>query len=345
MHLDHIIPWNTISKNFSVRKNDKLSWDGLVTMDFNPREKPNQKNELLYLSNALANAIEEFSATERRKYPNKFPAETTGKVFSDELLQKRLVLDEGCATNGGTYLTSQNQRLEFWIRRARAQYEHDPDTWLQPSQLMYSTNDLDLADAAKILIIENDMSAVLTLARHPLIPFRNLISLSWGHSFGINRLVEYCLHSYIYLNILAEFPKWCQKEEYRKLEAFKRLENLMTSTCDGDAQMTMHHSFYCELREPEELMHKGRTDLVPRFAPRDIFADMGRMKEYLKLCFAVLYRYDMMVKECGEETDWMSEIAFALQQLHVDLQVFCTCYTGDCELKSRRNSRETRTSA
>ncbi|KAF8942173.1 hypothetical protein BGZ52_012799, partial [Haplosporangium bisporale] len=97
--------------------------------------------------------------------------------------------------------------------------EHEPDTWYHSSKALFSSTDLDLADAIKILIIENNMSAVLTLARHPLIPVEDLNSIGWGHSFGIDHLMDYCLRSYVYLNILAEFPEWCQNENYRKLEA------------------------------------------------------------------------------------------------------------------------------
>ncbi|KAF9962577.1 hypothetical protein BGZ70_008018 [Mortierella alpina] len=293
MHLDHTLPWNTISKHFSVRENNKLSSERLVTIDLNPRNQPHQKKELLYFSNALANAIQEFSTTERKKYPNKFPAESTGKVFSDELLQRRLVLDEGRGMDGGGYLTAQNQRLEFWIQCARAKYERDPEAW--PHPISFTDNDLDLADAAKILIIENDL-------------------------FGIERLGDYCLYSYIYLNILAEFPEWCQDQKYRKLHAFQSLERWITSNCDGDAQMGMHRTFYRDRKETEEQIPNQPWPFSwSRYVPRNIFADMGRMKEYLKLCFAVIYRYDMVLRECGRETDWVREIALALRQFHVDI--------------------------
>ncbi|KAF8946756.1 hypothetical protein BGZ47_011500 [Haplosporangium gracile] len=313
MHLDHAIPWNTISKLFSVRQNDEPSWpwkgmERIFTDDLNPCKKPSQDNELLYLSNAIAHAIQEFSATERKKYPVQFPAESSGQLFSNELLQKCLASAHEYANYGVTelYLTGQNQRLEYWIRRAGAAYERELDTWYLPSKVLFSCHDLDLADAVKILIIENDMSAVLALACHPLIPLKDLDSIGWGHSFGINRLVDYCLRPYIYLNILAEFPEWCQNEKYRKLKAFQRLERLMTSSCDGDGQMPMHRSFF------------GDPNKEGQFVPRDIFADMGRMKEYLKLCFAVLYRYDMVAKEYGREPNWLIYIAEALGQLHVD---------------------------
>ncbi|KAK3811384.1 MAG: hypothetical protein JOS17DRAFT_496400 [Linnemannia elongata] len=310
MHLDHAIPWITISKIFSVRKDYKpsLSYDGKLMIfaeDLKPSKKPNQDKELLYFSNAITNVIQEFSATERKKYPVQFPAESSGQLFSDELLQKRHASDPQYASYGSTYLTEQNQRLEYWIRRAHAAYERAPDTWWHSSKTLFSSVDLDLADAAKILIIENDMSTVLTLARHPLIPLKDLDSIGWGHSFGIDHLKIYCLQSYVYLNILAEFPEWCQNENYRKLEAFQSLERLMTTTCDGDAQMPMHRSFFCDLNKEGQ------------FVPRDIFSDMERMKEYLKLCFAVLYRYDMAAKEYGKEVDWLRAIDTALRQFHV----------------------------
>ncbi|KAF9341162.1 hypothetical protein BGZ91_010648 [Linnemannia elongata] len=219
MHLDHAIPWITISKLFSVRQNDKPlpAQDGTLRFaeDLNPCNKPNQDKELLYFSNAIANVIKEFSTTERKKYPVQFPAESSGELFPDELLQKRFASNQEYAAHGDTYLTEQNQRLEYWIRRAHG--EREPDTSFNPSKAMFSCFDLDLADAVKILIIENHMSA----------------------------------------------------------------EGL--------------------------------------FVPRDIFADMGRMKEYLKLCFAVLYRYDMAAKEYGREHDWLRAIADALGQLNVNI--------------------------
>ncbi|KAG0077361.1 hypothetical protein BGZ90_007316, partial [Linnemannia elongata] len=186
-----------------------------------------------------------------------FSADSSGQLFSDELLQKYLARNPEYATCGDPYLTEQNQHV------------------------------------VKILIIENDMSAVLTLARHPLIPLDNLDSIGWGHSFGIDHLGEYCLQSYVYLNILAEFPEWCQNEKYRKLGAFQQLERRITTTCDGDGQMPMHRSFYYDLNKEGQ------------FVARDIFGDMGRMKEYLKRCFAVIYRYDMVAKEYGREVDWL----------------------------------------
>ncbi|KAG0319911.1 hypothetical protein BGZ99_004851 [Dissophora globulifera] len=276
-------------------------------MDINPCKKPSQDKELLYFANAIANVIKAFSATERKKYPVQFPAESSGQLFSDELLQKYLARNQEYAAYGDPYLTEQNQRLEYWIGRANGAHgRRRSNTSSHPSKPQFSCHDLDLADAVKILIIENDMSAVLTLARHSLIPIKDLDSIGWGHSFGIDHLVYYCLWSYVYLNILAEFPEWCQNENYRKLSAFQQLERLMTSTCDGDGQMPMHRSFYTDLNKEGQ------------FAPRDIFADMGRMKEYLKLCFAVLYRYDMAAKEYGNEVDWLKATAGALRQLHVD---------------------------
>ncbi|KAF9410141.1 hypothetical protein BGZ94_001744 [Podila epigama] len=319
MHLDHAIPWITISKLFTVSQNNRPSYSREGTQffakDLNPCNSPEQDKKLLYFSNAIANVIKEFSATERKKYPDQFPAETSGKLYSDQLLQKYNGGDNQnrFVTFGEQYLTERNQQLEYWIKRAHAAYERNPDTWYHPTKVLFSSDDLDLADAIKILIIENDMSAVLTLARHPLIPIGTLDNIHWGHSFGINRLMDYCLRSYIYLNILAEFPEWCQNEAYRKLESFQNLEALMTTDCDGDGQMPMHRSFYCDINQGGQ------------FVPRDIFADMARMKEYLKFCFAVLYRYDMVAKEYGKEVHWPLAVAYALTQFHVDILDYRYC--------------------
>ncbi|KAG0049864.1 hypothetical protein BGZ83_005331, partial [Gryganskiella cystojenkinii] len=276
---------------------------------------------LLYFSNAIINAIQEFSATERKKYPLHFPPKSTGQLYSDELLQKHLDNEEEEAIDGQKYLSEQNQRLEYWIQRAHVSYErrNQEDPWRYPSKILFTSGDLDLADVIKTLIIENDMVPVLTLVQHPLIPVKDLHLLHHGHSFGTDRLVDYCLNSYVYLNILAEFPELCQNRNYRSLKAFKGLEHLMSSTCDGDSQMPMHRSFYCDYDKDSKVQRGGNPyefQVYPPYVPRDLFSDMRRMKEYLKLCFAVLYRYDMVVKENGKKFDWLGSIAGALNQFH-----------------------------
>ncbi|KAF9985073.1 hypothetical protein BGZ75_003367 [Mortierella antarctica] len=51
----------------------------------------------------------------------------------------------------------------------------------------------------------------------------------------------------------------------------------------------------------------------------DIFGDMKRLKKYLKACFAVLYRTEMMARECGKVIPWLELVEIALSRFHVTL--------------------------
>jgi hypothetical protein len=52
---------------------------------------------------------------------------------------------------------------------------------------------------------------------------------------------------------------------------------------------------------------------VPRgFDPR---ADIPALADYLKWCFAMLYRYDMLLNECGLDSNWEREIVDVLNRI------------------------------
>jgi hypothetical protein len=42
---------------------------------------------------------------------------------------------------------------------------------------------------------------------------------------------------------------------------------------------------------------------------------MERLKQYLKLCFELLYRYDMLARECGVHINWEGAIAVTVSSL------------------------------
>ncbi|KAF9114698.1 hypothetical protein BGX27_010090 [Mortierella sp. AM989] len=307
MHQDHNIPWQTLAKNFAVRSNNDLQ-------NLYPLDKPNQGKEFEYFSKTLIRTIREFATTERQKYPDTIQMQDTGKIFSDELLDSISIEHQKPDFYCEDYLTKENQDIEYWIRSARVHHENNPD--YHYSELTYTTNDMDLASAVKYLIIKNEMSSLLMMARHPSIPLDCLFILSWGHSFGWDRLIGSALDAYVYINVLGEFPKLCQDVKYNDLECHKRLMRALTSTCDGDAQIALHRPFF--LRPQEELEEPRRGIWPNPEIFRDIFEDMGRLKVYLKSCFEALYRCEMLAKECGISIEWEEEISASLRYLNVD---------------------------
>ncbi|KAG0263820.1 hypothetical protein BG011_008020 [Mortierella polycephala] len=228
-------------------------------------------------------------------------------------------------------------RLQHWIDQAcyipspDPVYERDLADFLKKPR--YDTGNLDLADIVKILIIQNQMEPLLRMANNPKTPLFGLYCLGWGHSFGWSRLSEYALMAYIAFNVLAESPALLQptapkhgpghqsqqneqgdctkgQARYCDLPFYKRLVRHLTSSCDGDAQTVIHHDFLHEhgAHDPK------RYGLCLR---PDVFDDMHRMKEYLKICFACLYRSEMLARECGHPIEWEKEILFSMSFMNV----------------------------
>ncbi|KAB8205950.1 hypothetical protein BDV34DRAFT_96088 [Aspergillus parasiticus] len=56
---------------------------------------------------------------------------------------------------------------------------------------------------------------------------------------------------------------------------------------------------------------KGITDIhCPSWDPLSLETDVERaeMKTYLKMCFELLYRYDLLMRELGSDPGWMERI-------------------------------------
>lgn len=176
------------------------------------------------------------------------------------------------------YLDSRNQKLDFWTRSAD-----------------YNTSNGDLADVVKILIHENQMQTLLMLANHPLIPLHTLKFLSWGHEFGFHRIVETALGPYIFWNLMAVTGQLASGL-YKHLKTYQLVVRDTTMIMDFEAQQIPHWEFYG--------LESGLDD---KHAPT---VEPARLHEYLKHLFCLLYRYDMLLSECGVDPAWIREMGY-----------------------------------
>ncbi|KAE8316320.1 hypothetical protein BDV41DRAFT_573979 [Aspergillus transmontanensis] len=175
MHLDHKIPGNTISSHFGFIKEIqyKNCKDDFVIHD---RFADRQSAELKHFTKTLVS------------YPPSTALPTSGLLFDTSILPaiEQKYQREPHRTNSAVSnpLCGEFQNVNHWI-----------------SQAPYSTADGDLADAVKMLLISNEMLALLRLANHKKIPLATLDNLSWGHSFGVNHLPDVAVQAYLLLNI------------------------------------------------------------------------------------------------------------------------------------------------
>ncbi|KAJ7348247.1 hypothetical protein DFH08DRAFT_999896 [Mycena albidolilacea] len=150
---------------------------------------------------------------------------------------------------------------------------------------------VDLADVVKVLLAENQLDQLLMLAHHPSIPLVHLHRLSGGHGFGWERVID----AYIFFNVLLSKPELHADGWYKSMQSYKYM--LINST-DYDAWTFPHCKFFF-----------GVVDSGGNRESADPLADFNKLHEHLKMCFQLLYRYDMLARECGVDLDWESEVA------------------------------------
>jgi hypothetical protein len=289
MHQDHNLHWDIVAANLvHIHENPRLT---PRRSDLFPRKLPSQTRSLHHFVRALVSAIQSFSSTERAKYPARFGKPDSGEVFADEFLSGKPSPIPGQGLSYlPTALNSQNQRIEYWIKSAGS------------GKHGYTTSNGDLADAVKELLAANQMSSLLMLAQHPRIPIGELRYLSWGHSFGFDYAASTALTAYIFFNVLEATPA---ASKCLELHSYKHVLHSLTCSGDYDAHTLPHRMFF---RTGDQARRGEARDFDPR-------ADFSALKDYLKWCFAILYKYDMLLKECGLDPNWEREIVYTLNSI------------------------------
>ncbi|KIM35381.1 hypothetical protein M413DRAFT_449768 [Hebeloma cylindrosporum] len=282
MHQGHNIPWDLISSNFKFVRDDKRftpPFTGLVSLD-----KPNTTNELKHLMKKIAGTIPTFSETERKKYQRSFTPLLTVTLFSDELRDRY-----------PEYLNKRNQKVEHWIERA---YKSDAES-------RYDTRDAELADVVKVLLYENEMTSLLMLAQHPRVPIHTLTHLSWGHHFGFSRVMESALQSYMFFNAVAAMDM-LENGAYMELPEYGSIVRDTMFSMDYPAQQIPHRLFFqqCGMKLESITYENVGIDVA-------VHGDYGRLREHLKLLFALMYRYDLLLRESDLDPDWENQLVYS----------------------------------
>ncbi|KAF7340035.1 hypothetical protein MVEN_01921500 [Mycena venus] len=282
MHQSHNIAWDSLTTNLTF-----ISENPAITprrTDLFPRGLSSQANSLNHFARTIATTIRTFSDTERAKYPAHYEAPLQGKLFPDDILSRYCDLPFAS-------VTPKSQLIENWIERAGSN---------PPS---YGTGQGDLADVVKVLLAENQLDRLLMLAQHPQVPLHELHWLSWGHSFGWDHTMQWALEAYIFFNVLLSKPELHVDGRYKSMSSYQSVVRKLTYSTDYDAQTFPHRDFFFGA-----LDHTGPVDKAA-----DPLADPNKLQEYLKMCFRLLYRYDMLAQECGVvRLDWEGNVAFTV---------------------------------
>ncbi|OJJ30777.1 hypothetical protein ASPWEDRAFT_54163 [Aspergillus wentii DTO 134E9] len=315
MHLDHKIPWTTASSHFSlIHNNPKFTphRTGLF-----PRNRPAQSNDLNHFIRVVVATIREFSNTQRSKATS--TTSVSGKLFSDTLLfypERKYGLGE-YETSSALHnpLSEKHQHVEYWIERAGGSER-------PVEELGYSSGDGDLSDAVKMLVIlaantdKDDesrevaieaFSVLLTLSRHPKVPLHQLKAIHWGHAFGVGLVGDFALDAYLLLNLVdavlsrSRIENTLKKEvSILEMDSFRHFANNALPDYDYPTQNVPHRAFWNPLGVTDGWAYE-QIEAVDPLTCEDPDV-LGKLKEYLKLCFALVYVYDALLVEWhGEE--------------------------------------------
>jgi hypothetical protein len=82
------------------------------------------------------------------------------------------------------------------------------------------------------------------------------------------------------------------------MQSYKFALRILTNSTDYDAQTYPHREFFF-----------GALDDGGNVERADPLADFNKLHEYLKMCFRLLYRYDVLARECGVGLDWEGNVA------------------------------------
>lgn len=225
---------------------------------------------------------------------------TKGKVFSDTLLNNR----PRTGSPDMDPINPTTQSIESWLK-------HVPKT-LTPNDAYGRAE--EYADVIKILLTENELAPLLMLAKHPSCNPAALFSFGQSFNFGWSPTIDIALFFYIFLNIVGNTPKLLEDNKYTRMELFQK-KIVYQLQRGGQAENELHMRFWASKLKPADPLY-SKTGPITRYPAMtvDFFEDMAYLKEYLNACWRMLYCADMLMRECGIDSQWDARIVSVFEE-------------------------------
>ncbi len=218
-----------------------------------------------------------------------------GNLFSDELKKKY-----------PGFFNDQNQRIEYWIWRAKAGFSSSGPRKNGEETIGYGWAEGDLAYVVEILLYENEMSTLIMMAHHPKIPIASLHKLGCGYYIGFSRVMQSALRAYMFFNS-AEATNILANGEYTYSDGY---ESLLREVAASMNQAPHRHFLQsCGLFDESGFFKTFSIHDPDWMRGVYVHTNLDPLHEYLKTLFSLLYRYDLLLRECEIEPGWESEFA------------------------------------
>lgn len=273
MHQDHNIPWNLLASHLKFVHHEYTT--SPPTTNLYPRDKPTQGKELNYFVEALCRTVQQFSQTERAKYPAKFPNLGTW--------------DESKKALASSYRSDATQDASQGDR------SHEDTAAL----IEKISTEPEYADEIIALFQSDNMEPLLALANQHPHEISRSHNESPGRAYvpcGWLQLARHSLRFYLLLNLIEAIPEARDSGNYRHLPPYTTvLHELVSHALEWD--WAEHRSF---LLDPK---HGHQVKMNNELNAADVFKDYDKLQDYLSDCFRTVYKYHMLATECG--LGWM----------------------------------------
>ncbi|KAK7991645.1 hypothetical protein PG988_000439 [Apiospora saccharicola] len=331
-HQAHALPWNTLASQYKYMMSYHVDPQRHDIFRNVGKDEDNSNKEIDYFCRALAKRVQEFAETERPKFKPQpelrkraaaWTKDGTRQVYPDEM-QKRYFDHE------------REEHSDLPLGPGRFWQDLRPITkWTECGGIGDHTSHGETvkvmmmeaagvppalcAAAERAKLKEEIMESLLLVANHPGIKLQNFMHGELGIRQPVNRIAGEALRVYLYLNLLVVFQEGgsqvCSatrtdegEEEvpgrrvYMDLKSWQYLLSAVTGGYDGDAQNLVHYEFFYTRGLNEASEHdweKGDRKWNGEPGSKDVLADMGALKEYLKGVWRILVVYDLVAREAG----------------------------------------------
>lgn len=164
------------------------------------------------------------------------------------------------------------------------------------------------------------METLLLLASHPQISLWSIKKCGHTHDRGIDTVARECLRWYLMLNLLVAMkeagsplgeemdwdsarpkPKGFRPEKrYMQCEKYKNLRRRI-DWIEICAVRRLQGEFF---NFQEMSIRRNYKEMVEP----DVLVDMNACQEYLKKLWRIMVIYDLVIREEGEDPDWVEEV-------------------------------------
>jgi hypothetical protein len=267
-HQAHNIPWQSLASNLKfVQDNRRFHW----RTDLYPKHDPGQGKQLTYFAKGFARVLEEFSRTERAKYPEEHRALELDEVIISTATEERIKNTvkkykekDDYYLRSGNSLGLKEKTLPYWIN--------------YPEQVMcercYGPGHVnDSGELLKALLLHGEMDTILNLAAQPNVRLlsRSLLYRTCDYYRGWSEIAATALMAYICLNIFFLKPetydptfrkskpsqrsKSGDEPDYRRASSYQRMLFRCTGSRECDSFTYPHREFFGVAQDQYDARH------------------------------------------------------------------------------------------